>query len=116
MILPAEIVINHLLDCGHETYSLVPAAPPDQFVRVDAGAPVAETLVSWRTLIIVQCYGEHLEDVLAEIESCYEDLHMIDQRGDVLGWDFETGPTEFPDPDIPNKPRWQFTGYLTQPA
>ncbi|MCK7661970.1 hypothetical protein [Corynebacterium antarcticum] len=95
--------------------SLVPPNRPDAFIRVDAGTPVRTSPVTDETLIIIQVYGPTLDDVLDEITTIREAMHIIDQiEPYALGWDERAGPHRWPDPDLPTVHRWQTTGTLIQ--
>lgn len=114
MITPIEIVQRNLRPyAGVPVVSKVPTTRPDLFIRVDMGAPQRETLVSYHTMIIVQVYGTDLEQVLDTIFGLQPRLEAMDVTDPlVLGWEEETGPVDFPDPDIPQH-RWQLVGQLT---
>lgn len=114
MITPIEIVQHHLSSHfpGVSVVGKVPRARPEVFIRVDMGAPQRINLAQYRTLIIVQVYGSDLEQVLGTIFTAGQTLETIDAAHPLVsGWDEETGPVEFPDPDIPQH-RWQMTGQL----
>lgn len=93
----------------------VPRPRPDLFVRVDQAAPRRITPVTDMTTVFIQVYGPTLDDAVDLIdvirERCF-DLDVLDDR--VLGWSEDSGPVDFPDPDIPDVTRWQFIGTLTQ--
>ncbi|CAM5400694.1 hypothetical protein [Corynebacterium variabile] len=93
----------------------VPRPRPDLFVRVDQAAPRRTTPVTDMTTVFIQVYGPTLDDAVDLIdvirERCF-DLDVLDDR--VLGWSEDSGPVDFPDPDIPDVTRWQFIGTLTQ--
>lgn len=93
----------------------VPRPRPDLFVRVDQAAPRRTTPVTDVTTVFIQVYGQTLDYTVDLIDSirelCFE-LDVIDDR--VLGWTEDSGPVDFPDPDIPDVTRWQFIGTLTQ--
>lgn len=119
-MLPLEIVINAVREwAGVHVSSEYPRPFPDLFIRVDSGAPVALSPVSDRTMIIVQVYGANLEDVLGLIGQARrfmrDEIPILEP--DVSGWDEESGPHEFEDPDYPDWHRWQLAGllYTTSP-
>lgn len=90
----------------------VPTSRPPLFIRVDMGAPQRNNIIQYQTQIIIQVYGDDLSAVLDTIfgvQAYLESMDMIDPL--VSGWDEETGPVEFPDPDIPQH-RWQLVGQL----
>ena len=89
-----------------------PKDRPELFVRVDMGAPDRISLVQYRTQIIIQVYGDDLEQVLKTIFSLQPQLETMDMKDPLVsGWEESTGAVEFPDPDIPQH-RWQMTGEL----
>lgn len=113
LVTPIEVVANWLrpqLSCP--VVSKVPAKRPDLFVRVDSGAPNQDTLISTQTLMIIQVYGTDLEQVLHTIDQAQEAMALIDLKDAVLGWEPQTREVEFPDPDLVDWHRWQFTGWL----
>ena len=111
MFTPIEIVMRNL-DPDCPVVSKVPTERPSLFVRIDMGAPDRISLVQYRTQIIVQVYGDDLEQVLQTIFNLQPQLETMDMRDPLVsGWDESTGPVDFADPDIPQY-RWQLTGDL----
>ena len=111
MYTPIEIVMRNL-DPGCPVVSKVPVDRPELFVRVDMGAPDRISLVQYRTQIIIQVYGDDLEQVLQTIFNLQPQLETMDMKDPLVsGWEESTGAVEFPDPDIPQH-RWQMTGEL----
>ena len=111
MLTPIEIVMRNL-DPGCDVVSKVPTARPELFVRVDMGAPERISLIQYRTQIIIQVYGDDLEEVLRTIFGLQPQLETMDMRDPLVsGWEESTGAVEFADPDIPQH-RWQLTGDL----
>lgn len=114
MILPDEIVLRNLVPAVDvPVVTKVPRDRPGVFVRVDMGAPQRINLVQYRTLIVVQVYAPDdttAIDVLVHLQGHLEVMDMRDPL--VSGWDEETGPVPFPDPDLDNVARWQITGVL----
>lgn len=113
MITPLEVVIGHLathVNCP--VVSKVPMDRPDLFIRVNCGAVNQDTLISTQTLMIIQVYGTDLEQVLHTIEQAQEAMALIDLKDAVLGWEPQTREVEFPDPDLVDCHRWQFTGWI----
>ena len=112
-ISPLQLVQRHLRKAtGFPVVSKVPVDRPDRFVRVDQGAPQRINLDQYQTTIIVQVYdqsraaGFHLiSDLLRFLE------FDMDHDDDVSMWEAD-GPVDFPDPDLPQLSRWQFTGQL----
>ncbi|MCK7676358.1 hypothetical protein [Corynebacterium pygosceleis] len=95
--------------------SKVPRKRPPAFIRVDTGPPRRRTLVTDETLVIIQVYGPGLDMVLGEIEALREAMFEFDGKDNrVLDWEEDSGPHEWPDPDLDSTIRWQFTGRLTQ--
>src|SRR5699024_1884200 len=100
------------LDPGCPEVSKVPIDRPELFVRVAMGAPDRISLVQYRTQIIIQVYGDDLEEVLKTIFGLQPQLVTMDMKDQLVsGWEESTGEVEFPDPDIPQH-RWQMTGEL----
>ena len=111
MLTPIEIVMRNL-DPGCPVVSKVPIDRPGLFVRVDMGAPERISLVQYRTQMIIQVYGDDLEQVLTTIFGLQSQLETMDMKDPLVsGWEESTGAVEFPDPDIPQH-RWQMTGEL----
>lgn len=113
MITPIEIVRRNLAPYAIvPVVSKVPMERPPLFIRVDMGAPQRTSLIQYRTLIIVQVYGDDLDqvlDLLFALQPALEYMDVVDPL--VSGWEEDTGPVEFPDPDI-SQFRWQLTGNL----
>nr|DAP87462.1 MAG TPA: tail completion protein [Caudoviricetes sp.] len=96
--------------------SKVPMKRPELFVRVDSGAPRRINPLQDQVRIIVQVYGVDLEQVIETAHDLHEALLDISVlHSYAFGWDVDTGPYEFPDPDIPDH-RWQFSGTLYMQA
>ena len=111
MVTPIEIVMRNL-DPGCPVVSKVPTNRPGLFVRVDMGAPDRISLVQYRTQIIIQVYGDDLEQVLKTIFGLQPQLETMDMKDPLVsGWEESSGAVEFPDPDIPQH-RWQMVGEL----
>lgn len=111
MLTPTDIVMRNL-DPGCPVVSKVPTERPSLFVRIDMGAPDRISLIQYRTQIIVQVYGDDLEEVLRTIFDLQPQLESMDMKDPLVsGWEESTGAVEFADPDIPQY-RWQFTGDL----
>lgn len=113
MITPIEIIQQHLrthLDLP--VVSKVPEPRPDLFIRIDMAAPQRINLAQYQTGIIVQVYGQSLDETIDTLFHTHQILETIVYRDDVSGWAETTGPHEFPDPDIETF-RWQLTGQLT---
>lgn len=100
------------------SYTKVPRKRPERFIRVDQAPPVRYSPVSDRALVIVQLYAPRTADgvdwVVAESHRLRGELVHNMQRFSplALGWDEVQGPHEFPDPDLPDVVRWQFSGNL----
>ena len=111
MITPIEVVQRNL-QVGFPVVSKVPTSRPDTFVRVDMSAPNRNNLLQYGTLMIIQVYSTDLGvaiDLFDQIIPQLEDMPVVDPL--VSGWEENTGPHEFPDPDI-SQFRWQMTGQL----
>lgn len=111
MITPIEVVQRNLV-VPFPVVSKVPNVRPDTFVRVDMSAPNRRNLIQYGTLVIVQVYSVDLGtclDLFDVLHAQLERMPAVDPL--VSGWDENTGPHEFPDPDIPMH-RWQMTGQL----
>lgn len=113
MLTPIEIVQRNLRRVvSVPAVSKVPRDRPHLFVRVDMGAPQRINLIQYRTQIIVQVYGDdqgEVIDLLFSLQPHLENMDITDPL--VSGWEEDTGPVEFPDPDIPQF-RWQLVGQL----
>lgn len=100
------------VDCPVVT--LVPRKATPLFIRVDSGAFTATSPASQAGLVALQVYGDDLDEVVDLILSLR--MYLLDEvfTDDIklLGWEEEAGPHVFPDPDIPDKHRWQITGQL----
>ena len=93
----------------------VPEDRPELFVRVDQAAPRRTTPITDVTTTFVQVYGPDVDsaaDLIDLIREFCFDLQFYDDR--VLGWEEDSGPIDFPDPDLPHVIRYQFIGTLTQ--
>lgn len=100
---------------GCPVVTLVPRKDTRIFVRVDAGAFTAASPASQAGLVALQVYGDDLDEVVELILPLREYLldGVFHNDTKLLGWEEEAGPHIFPDPDIPDKHRWQITGQLT---
>ena len=83
MFTPIEIVMRNL-DPGCPVVSKVPTVRPELFVRVDMGAPDRISLVQYRTQIIIQVYGDDLEQVLKTIFGLQPQLETMEDRKSVV--------------------------------
>lgn len=94
--------------------SKVPMNTPEVFVRVTQSPPRRYTPITDRSLVIVQVYGTDLGAVVDLIAEIREHMFSMEQAtSTVLGWQEESGPVEFADPDM-DCFRWQLTGQLFQ--
>lgn len=114
--------IEPLIDALSERFDVfvtvkVPEERPSLFVRLDASSPKAVSPVVEETLIAVQVYGQDLEEVLALIQQIRFFLldEIYSHAPDVIWWQEEAGPHDFPDPDIQPEHRWQLTGIISTP-
>lgn len=111
MLTPIDIIQRNL-SVGCPVVSKVPMRRPGVFVRVDMAAPRRINLIQYRVQIIIQVYGDELEEVLDTMWRVQSQLEVLDVVDPVVcGWDEITGPVEFADPDIAQH-RWQMTGEL----
>lgn len=92
--------------------SKVPSTRPKFFVRVDQGSPQAYGPTQDKTLIIVQVYGVDQEQVINTIGTVRQFLRFELDHPNIVGFSEDSGPVEFPDPDIPAVFRWQTSGDL----
>lgn len=93
----------------------VPRERPELFVRIDQTAPRRTTPITDLTTLFVQVYGPDVDsagDLTDSLRELCFDLELYDDR--VLGWSEDSGPIDFPDPDLPDVSRYQFIGSLTQ--
>jgi len=93
----------------------VPRPRPPLFIRIDQAAPRRVNPVTDVTTVFVQVYGPDLDtavDLIDRLRDLCFDLELLDDR--VLGWSEDSGPVDYPDPDLPDVSRWQFIGTLTQ--
>ena len=100
---------------GCPVVTLVPRKATPLFIRVDIGAFTATSPASQAGLVALQAYGDDLDEAVDLILSLREYLldGVFHNDAKLLGWEEEAGPHIFPDPDIPDKHRWQITGQLT---
>lgn len=105
--------LRHVTD--RPVVTLVPRKATPLLVRVDAGAFTATSPASQAGLVALQVYGDDLDETVDLILSLREYLldGVFHNDAKLLGWEEEAGPHVFPDPDIPDKHRWQITGELT---
>ena len=113
--LAAEWLLDELrgvVDCPVVT--LVPRKAHPLFVRVDSAAFTAVSPASQVGLAAVQVYGSDLDQVVDTLLTIRMHLFngVYDNDEKLLGWEEEAGPHLYPDPDIPDKHRWQITGQL----
>lgn len=112
MTTASEIVVPHLAGAlDVPVVFKVPRNRPHTFVRVDQGAPRRINLVQLQATVIVQAYAPTMSKAVGLAEDCYRCLEMLDHLDVVSGWGGQSGPYEFPDPDIACH-RWQTTGEL----
>lgn len=113
-MLPDEIVMRNLRKVTDlEVVPQVPQDRPETFIRVDMGAPQRINLIQYRTLIVVQVYAPDDTTAIETLLHLQGHLEVMDMQDPLVsGWDEETGPVPFPDPDIPHVARWQMTGVL----
>lgn len=105
--------LRGVADCPVVT--LVPRKATPLFARVDVGAFTATSPASQSGLVALQVYGDDLDETVELTLSLREYLldGVFHNDAKLLGWEEEAGPHIFPDPDIPDKHRWQITGQLT---
>lgn len=117
---PAAIVVSCLKqwfrDSEYENVHVatkVPEVIHNLMVRVDYSPPDRETPITDRTRVMIQVYGPTDDDCMDLASACLDGLEMA-YRADleVMSWDTDTDPYEFPDPDRPNVTRWQAAGTL----
>lgn len=93
--------------------SKVPMERPPLFVRVDQAAPRVLSPVHQRCRVMVQVYGQDLEEVLElsdQLRRQLEDFDMCHDRA--FGSEEIDGPVDFQDPDSPEIQRWQITALI----
>lgn len=114
MALTPDLIVQRVITrhTGVPVGTKEPRVIPDDFLRIDMGAPNRTSLDGADTLIIVQAYGlskRPVIELLQRLSYVLEDELPLEP--DVYGWDSLTMPHDFPDPDIDHI-RWQFTGRL----
>lgn len=115
MLTAIEIVQSYLRpQVSVPVVSKVPERRPEAFIRVDQAAPRRTTLVTDKSLVIIQAYAQDVDQCVKLIQQAREALFGIEYEDHVIDWDEQVGPVEFPDPDTSCIHRWQFTGFLTQ--
>lgn len=105
--------LRAVVDCPVVT--LVPRKATPLFVRVDVGTFTATSPASQAGLVALQVYGDDLDetvDLILLLRGYLLD-GVFHNDAKLLGWGEDAGPHIFPDPDIPDKHRWQITGELT---
>ena len=91
----------------------VPEDRPEVFVRVDQAPPHRIDLVVDATLIILQVYAPTTGEAFALAGRLRDAMDEASWHCDgVLGWDEESGPHIFPDPELRSTARVQLTGRL----
>lgn len=115
MTLAMQLVEQHIRDChpGATVTHKVPTKRPRAFIRLDQAPASRLDIVIDRTLVIIQVYAPNLRDAFEMAEHLRATMDTIDlERDEVLGWNEQAGPQEYPDPDLRDTARVQMTGYL----
>ena len=101
-------------------YSLEPPIRPPIFIVVTQAGGTRPQLVTVAAHLIIQCWAGGVPDVEnlshqamtalqnAEGTTINTDIYSVFVRG----FDNIEGPVDFPDPDVTDLERWQFTGDL----
>lgn len=112
-----EVVLGFLrgLDLGVPVVSRVPATRPPEFIRVTQAGVRRTNVITDRSLVVVQTYAPGVDRAWELAQTLREKLiDELELLPNVFGWEEQSGPVEFPDPDLPTVFRIQMTGYLLQ--
>lgn len=102
-------------ELGVKVFTKVPMKRPNTFIRVDLGPGKNASPVAEQRLVAVQVYSTDVETVtdLVYKTRFYLMDRVYQDSPKVLWWEEESGPHEWPDPDLTSVFRWQITGNLT---
>jgi hypothetical protein len=122
---PALLAAITVLDEAFGEYAFVSAKlparqHPDRFVRVSRTGGVLDNIATDGARILVECYARDVGQVEAMCNTARTALRNAGGTTVVSGdvemfvrfWQETSGPSDFPNPEIVDFERWQFTGEL----
>ncbi len=122
---PAVLAAISILSEAFGAYAFVSAKlpgnqRPDRFVRVTRVGGGQDDITTDVARILVECFAKDVGQVEAmcnTVRSAFRNAAgtpITTTSGDafVRAWDNETGPTDYPHPEILDYERWQLTGDL----
>jgi hypothetical protein len=122
---PALLAAITVLDEAFGEYAFVSAKlparqRPDRFVRVTRTGGVLDNIATDGARILVECYAKDVSQVEAMCNTARTALRNAggttvasdDVEMFVRAWQETSGPADYPNPEIVEFERWQFTGEL----
>lgn len=126
---PAVLAAITILDSAFGDYAFVSAKMPSherpaRFVRVSRVGGRRVNITTDNARILVECFAHTIDEVEPMAASASEALlnsggtTVTTTSGNVFirGWDNESGPVDFPHPDLLDYERWQLHGDLVVKA
>lgn len=122
---PAVLTAITILDEAFEGYAFVSAklpgtARPDRFVRVSRVGGSQDHQATDVARLLVECYAKDVGQCEAMCNTARAALRnaggttVVTTAGrvSIRAWDNESGPVDYPHPEILDYDRWQITGDL----
>lgn len=122
---PALLAAITILSEGFGDYAFVSAKlpahiRPDRFVKVSRVGGDLDNIATDSARILVECYAKDVGQVEAMCNTARTALRNAggtsvtadEQRMFIRAWDETSGPADYPNPDVLDFERWQFTGTL----
>lgn len=126
---PAVLAAITVLTDGFGDYAFVSAklpknSRPERFVRVSRVGGGMDNIATDRARILVECFAKDVAQVEAMCATARTALRNSggtsvtadEETIFIRSWGNESGPTDFPHPDILDYDRWQLMGDLTVKA
>lgn len=122
---PALLTAITILSDAFTDYAFVsakipPGNRPDRFVKVSRVGGGLDNIATDTARILVECFAKDVAEVESMCNTVRAALRnaggttVVTTSGNVSvrAWDNESGPTDFPHPDLIEWERWQITGDL----
>lgn len=118
---PALLTAITVLSDAFGEYAFVsakmpPHVRPDRFVKLTRVGGGQDQIVTDVARILVECFAKDVGQVEAMCNTARAALRNAAGttvgEAFVRGWDNESGPNDYPHPDLLEYERWQFTGDL----
>lgn len=103
-------------------YQTPPPGPPSTYLRVHRVGGIPRDLVTDLPMITISAYAEdagvaadlanRVRDLLTTVPGHWLPTAEAEDRAVCRGWREAAGPSHYPDPDRPDRVRYQFSGEL----